>query len=143
MLPLNPGCKNIRAEIDVTAMSGATRGAFNLSLRDQATPEGYVELVLDPTHAGLTTSNGRGGSTSPGGSGDTLIPEPGLWTLQIYGTTATVTDPSGNVRVYDLSDAASYLPGSATAHPKRVWLRNTSATSSFSVNSLKVSKIGF
>lgn len=133
-----PAYRNTRVEINISTLAES----LDVSIRD--TSNKYVELGLSPTSAVLRVSDNVGGTANVGGvaSGATLVPGPGLWILQAYQTTATVTDPAGNVRTWDLSDTTKFNPGTSnTTHD--IWVRKRSAGSGTVIDSIKVSRVGF
>lgn len=139
------GARNIRVDVDVVTL----QESIDLSLRGPDSTGGvslaYVELYLSASSVGLRVSNGNGGGAdglNDVASGDVLVPGPGNWTLQIVGTTATVIDPQGHVRFWDLSDSSKYDPGSLLTGNRQIWMRRMSAGTTTSINSITVSKVG-
>ncbi|MBM7467331.1 hypothetical protein [Microbacterium esteraromaticum] len=143
-LVLAPAMRNLRVELEVTTLAED----FDLSVRGpsrvEGKPLGYVELALGPSSVGLRVANGAGGGAEVGpGSGATLVPQAGLWVIQIYVTTVTITDPASHVRVWDLSDSTKFDPGSLRDGPREIWMRKNSAGTGTVIDSIKMSKVGF
>lgn len=142
------GAKNPRIEVDIASFTGSSSGGnltgFMVQISALTGATGSVTLGMRGAgfNPQIGVSNNLGGTVYPVGSGDTLVCETGVWTLQMYERTITLTAPSGGVRVYDLADTAAYnLPDENTN--KAVVLNNASTALLLSINSFKVSKVGF
>lgn len=101
-----------------------------------------ASVGIGPSFVSVLTG-ANGGAKSPPASGDTLTVSTGMWSMQIYNTTITVTDPAGNVAIYDASDPAVYSPRLDATSAKVLWVRSTDPALAPKIDSIKVSKVGF
>lgn len=94
--------ENLRIELDVVSISGVTTGnqtGLIISMRG-AGGNGALSLALNGTQAIAYGALQAGGVTP---LGPNMGHETGHWSLQLVGTTATVTTPSGVNHHFDMS----------------------------------------